>query len=106
MGFLLLQSRPGGDYLEAFSRPFNFCGNFGIGDREREKVSVYQSRLDLASLITPLPTCMGGLVLYSMMIYACWLAHSFLVARISLLTVVATTGHLVQGFFFFFWNLA
>lgn len=50
MGFLLLQCRPGGEYLEAFSRPFTLCGGFGIGGRERgEKASVYQSRLDLAS---------------------------------------------------------
>lgn len=56
MGFLLLQCRPGGEYLEAFSRPFNFVfGGFGTGGRERErekgreKASVYQSRLDLAS---------------------------------------------------------
>lgn len=32
------------------------------------------------------------------MICACWLAHMF--SRISLLTVVATTGHLVQGLLF------
>lgn len=37
MGFLLLQSRPGGEYLKAFSWPPNLYGGFGI-ERQREKV--------------------------------------------------------------------
>lgn len=75
MGFLLLQSRPGGEYLKALSWPANFCGGFGIERQRERKFFVYQNRLDLASLNYFIAHLHWGFGAIAFMICASWLAH-------------------------------
>lgn len=75
MGFLLLQSRPGGKYLKALSWPANFCGGIGIERQRERKFFVYQNRLDLASLNYFIAHLHRGFGAIAFMICASWLAH-------------------------------
>lgn len=84
MGFLLLQSRPGGEYLKALSWPAYFCGGFGI-ERQRERKFFCISKSvgfgELKLFHCPLALGVRGYCIYDLRLLACTYDFQLLESR-------------------------